>query len=149
MKWRTAHTNTILFKKGSLAKITTRCHFLSFDVTGCHSLSLAVPLVVIRWHCCTTHCHSLSFVVTRCTTRCHSLYHSLSLDVPLICLFINNLAFLLCHISTFDACLFNKCVQISHVSVKLVITIEKKLDEIWTRLTFLQLNGWGENCQIF
>ena len=142
MKWRTALTNTILFKKGSLAKITTRCHFLSFDVTGCHSLSLAVPLVVIRWHLLY---HSLPFVII----RCHSLYHSLSLHVPLICLFINNLAFLLCNISTFDACLFNKCVQISHVSVKLVITIEKKLDEIWTRLTFLQLNGWGENCQIF
>ena len=25
----------------------------------------------------------------------------------------------------------------------------KKLDESWTRPTFLQLNGWGENCQIF
>ena len=33
-----------------------------------------------------THCHSLSFVVI----RCHSLYHSLSLDLPLICLFIND-----------------------------------------------------------
>ena len=34
-----------------------------------HSLSLVVPLVVIR-------CHSLSFFVTRCTTRCHSMYYS-------------------------------------------------------------------------
>ena len=25
----------------------------------------------------------------------------------------------------------------------------KKLDESWTRPTFLQLNVWGENCQIF
>ena len=32
------------------------------------------------------HCHSLSFVVTRFTTRCHLL----SLDVPLVCLFIND-----------------------------------------------------------
>ena len=24
----------------------------------------------------------------------------------------------------------------------------KKLDESWTCPTFLQLNGWGENCQI-
>ena len=36
---------------------------------------------------------------------------------------------------------------------KLVIAISdnnsKKLDESWTRPTFLQLNGWGENCQIF
>ena len=45
-----------------------------------HSLSFVLPLVVTR---CTTRCHSLSlvvirchslsFVVTRCTTRCHSL----------------------------------------------------------------------------
>ena len=44
-----------------------------------HSLLLVVPLVVIRGRL-------LSFVVTRCTTRCHSL----PLDVPL-CLFINDL----------------------------------------------------------
>ena len=25
----------------------------------------------------------------------------------------------------------------------------KKLDESWTRLTFLHLNEWGENCQMF
>ena len=68
-----------------------RCHPLSFFLTRCHSLSLAIPLVVtrciIRCHllyhsiplvvpllviCCTTRCHSLSLVVfdvTRCTTR--------------------------------------------------------------------------------
>ena len=33
-----------------------------------------------------TRSHSLSLVVI----RCHSLYHSLSLDVPLVCLFIND-----------------------------------------------------------
>ena len=33
-----------------------------------------------------THCHLLSLVATRCFSR----YHSLSLDVPLVCLFINN-----------------------------------------------------------
>ena len=38
-----------------------------------------VPLIVSR-------CNSLSFVAT----RCHSLYHSLSLDVPLVCLFISD-----------------------------------------------------------
>ena len=47
---------------------------------------------------------------------------------------------------------FKKRVQISHVSV-ITIAISnnnsKKLDESWTRQTFLQLNGWGENCQIF
>ena len=32
-----------------------------------------------------TRCHSLSIVVTHCTTRCHS-----SLDVLLVCLFIND-----------------------------------------------------------
>ena len=71
-------------------------------VTRCNSFSFAVS-------CCTTHflllsfviplCHSLSFVVTRCSTRCHSLslvigchslYQLLLLDVPLICLFIND-----------------------------------------------------------
>ena len=50
-------------------------HLLSFVVTRCatrcHSLSLVVTL-----------CHSLSLVVIRC--------HSLSLDVPFVCLFIND-----------------------------------------------------------
>ena len=78
-------------------KISGNGHSLPFVVTLCHLLSL----VIIR---CTTRCHSLSFVVTRCTTRCHSLYHSLSfvvtrcttrchslsLDVLLVCLFIND-----------------------------------------------------------
>ena len=44
-------------------RYTTRCHSCH---SLYHSLSLVVPLVVIR-------CHLLSFVVTRCTTRCHSL----------------------------------------------------------------------------
>ena len=76
---------------------------LLFPVTHCHLLSLVVSLVVILCHLlqhslsvvatrCTTRCHllyhSLSFVVTCCTTRCHSL----SLDVPLVCLFINDLS---------------------------------------------------------
>ena len=76
MKWRAAHTNTILFEKGSLAKIGTRCHFSSFSASCCHLLSLVVPLAVIRSHSLSlvvplivTRCHSLSFVVTRCTTR--------------------------------------------------------------------------------
>ena len=56
-------------KKEKLAGMVTRC------TTRCHSLSLVVIL-----------CHSLSLVVI----RCHSLYHSLSLDVPLVCLFIND-----------------------------------------------------------
>ena len=112
MKWRTAHTNTILFEK---RKFGQNCHSLSLLVIWCHRLSLVAT-------CCTTCCHSLyhllSFVVTRChllyhslslvvplvVIRCHSLYHSLSLVVPLVvtrchslslvvplvCLFINN-----------------------------------------------------------
>ena len=49
------------------------CHSLSFVVTRRHFFSLVA-----------ISCHSLPFVVTRCTTRCNSLYHSLSLVVPLV-----------------------------------------------------------------
>ena len=52
--------SSLIWKKEKLAEMVTRCHSLYY------SLSLVVPLAVIR-------CHSLSFVVTRCTTRCHSL----------------------------------------------------------------------------
>ena len=52
-------------------RFITRCHFLLLAVIRCRSLSLAVTL-----------CHSF-----HCTNRCHSL----SLDVPLACLFINHL----------------------------------------------------------
>ena len=48
-----------------------------------HSLSLAVPLVVTR---CTTRCHSSSLIVLLVVTRCRSL----SLNIPLVCLFIND-----------------------------------------------------------
>ena len=72
----------------------TRCHSLPLIVIFCDSLSFVV-----------TRCHSLPFVVTWSTTPCHSLYyslslvfigcatrsHSLSLDVRLVCLFINDL----------------------------------------------------------
>ena len=47
---------------------------------------------------------------------------------------------------------FKKHVQILHVSVTTIAISDsnsKNLDESWTRTTFLQLNGWGENCQIF
>ena len=53
---------------------------LSFVVTRCHSLSLVTPFVVIR---CTTRCHLLSLVVIGC--------HLSSLDISLVCLFINDL----------------------------------------------------------
>ena len=64
----------------SLSLIVIFCYSLSFVVTRCYSLSLAVSLVATRCH---SLYHSLSFVVTRC--------HSLSFDVPLVCLFINDL----------------------------------------------------------
>ena len=84
-------------------RFITRRHSLSLIFVLCNSLSV----VVIRCHFFTTCCpslhwlhHSLSLAVIRCTTHCHSLYHSLSLvvtrcyllslDVPLVCLFIND-----------------------------------------------------------
>ena len=55
---------------------------LSLAVTHCYFLSL----VVTR---CITCCHSLSLVAPLVANRCPSLYQSLSLDIPLVCLFIN------------------------------------------------------------
>ena len=46
---------------------------------------------------------------------------------------------------------FKSRVQISHVSVITVAMSDnnsKKLDGSWTSPTFLQLNVWGETCQI-
>ena len=74
---------------------TTRCHSLN------HSLSLVVPLVVLlvatRFHSlyhslslAVTCFHSLSLVVPLVVTRCTARCHSFSLDVRLVCLFIND-----------------------------------------------------------
>ena len=55
-------------------------------------------------------------------------------------------------LKVFQNLVFKKRVQISHVSVITIATSDnnsKKMDESWTRSTFLQLNGWGENCQFF
>ena len=62
----------------SLSLIVAFYYSLSYVVTRCHSLSLAVPLVV---PCCTTHCHSLSFFVPLIVIRCHSLSFVVSLVV--------------------------------------------------------------------
>ena len=76
-------------------EMVTRCHSLSFFVTRCHSLYHLLSLVVTRCHSLSIVYHLLSFVVT----RCHSLsliairFHSLSLDVLLVCLFINDRCF--------------------------------------------------------
>ena len=74
--------------------VVIRCHSLSLVVICCHSLSPGVTR-------CTTRCHSLSIFVICCTTRCHLLSpvvpiivihcYSFSLDVTLVCLFINDL----------------------------------------------------------
>ena len=59
----------------------------------CYLLTFIVPLVVIRCHSLSLiviHCHSWTFVVPLVVTRCLSLYLSLSLDVPFVCLFIND-----------------------------------------------------------
>ena len=74
---------SLLFdKKGKLAKMTTPCHS-SFAVTRFHSLSFFASCRTTR---CTTRCHPLSLVVI----RPHLLYHLLSPDVSLVCLFIND-----------------------------------------------------------
>ena len=59
------------------------CFFLKQKIT----LFFFLSFVFIRF---ITRCNLLSFLVTRCTIRCHSLYHPLSLFLPLVCLFIND-----------------------------------------------------------
>ena len=74
----------------SLSFPVTHCHFyhlLSFVVTRCHPLLFVVTRCTTRCHSLyTTHCHLLSFAATRCIKLCQLL----SLDVPLVCLFIND-----------------------------------------------------------
>ena len=76
----------------SLSFFVARCHSLyhslSLVVIRCLSLYHSLPFVVTRYH---SLYHSLSLVVTRCTTRCTTRCHSLSLVVPLVSLFINDL----------------------------------------------------------
>ena len=77
--------------------------FLRF-ITRCHSLSPIIIFCYLLSFCYLLY-HSLSLVVTCCITRCHSLYHSMSfvvtrchsmsLDVPLVCLFINDNYFII------------------------------------------------------
>ena len=71
----------------SLWLIVICCHSLSFVLTRCRSLLLVVLLFGTTYH--SLH-QPLSFAVTRCTTR----RHSLSLDVPLVCLFIYDPCFI-------------------------------------------------------
>ena len=43
--------SSLIWKKGKLDKMTTRCHLLSLAVICCHTLSLVVPLGVIVCAC--------------------------------------------------------------------------------------------------
>ena len=72
-----------------------RCYSLLLDVTSCYSLSPLYHSLSLDVTRCTTRCHSPSLVVICCTTRCHLL----SLDKPLVCLFINDFDYLvnICH----------------------------------------------------
>ena len=58
--------SSLIWKKEKLAEMVTRCHTSSL-------LYYSFSLVVIR---CTATYLFLALVVTRCTTRCHSMYHS-------------------------------------------------------------------------
>ena len=72
------------------------CFMAAIHSSKCTVLfSFVVPPAVICCHLFThrhlfllvaIRCHSLSFVVARCTTRCHSL----TLDIRLVCCFIND-----------------------------------------------------------
>ena len=83
----------------------------SLYFTYSHSYSFVLSLAVIRYYSLlffVTCCHLLSFVVTCCTTRCHSLYHSLSLVIPLDVIRCYSLTFVVprvvirCHSLSFD-----------------------------------------------
>ena len=76
-----------------LSFVIIRCRSLSLVVFCCHLLSLNLSLVVILCHSlsriglpCNSSYHSFSFIVPLVVIRCRSL----SLDVPLVCLFIND-----------------------------------------------------------
>ena len=78
-------------------KINQNGHSLPFVVTRCRLLSLAVSLVVTRSTLyVVTRFQLLSLVVLLVVTCCHLL----SLDLSIVCLFIND-SFILCKSSTF------------------------------------------------
>ena len=94
----------------SVFSSTSSLRFKEFSL-GClvaDSSLLRKKKNLLKWPLVITRYHSLPLVVTRCITRCHSLCHFLSLlvpslsfavtrchllslDVPLVCLFINDL----------------------------------------------------------
>ena len=65
---------------------------------------------------------------------------------------LSKFCFLLCNIPTFDVYfwyIFEKTCSNLASECEISGNNRKKLDESWTRSTFLQLNGWGKNCQVF
>ena len=127
-------------------KINRNGHSLSFVVTRCHSLYHSLSLVVIR-------CHSF-------TTRCHSL----SLDVPLVCLFLNDLIetwnenyffWLIIHEKKYfiisqvryTAIIFQKywyCLNIFEICVRVTGTLQRRKISYWCFdiSKEFQFNGW-------
>ena len=90
-------------------KINRNGHSLPFAVTRCRSLSLAVSLVVTRSTLyVVTRFQLLSLVLLLVVTRCHLL----SLNVSIVCLFIND-PFILCKSSTFF--FINRIFQIQNL----------------------------------
>ena len=99
-----SYQHRIIWKRDVWPKlpfVVTSRHSMSLVVTRYHSLYHLLPFVVIRCHL--LH-HSLSLIVIRChslyyllslfvslsVTICTTCCNSLSLDVPLVCLFIND-----------------------------------------------------------
>ena len=102
------------WKKEKLAKVTTHCYLLL----------LVVPLVA-----------------TCCTTRCHSLYHSLSLVVPLVVISRHPLSFIVtrctirCHSLSLDVSFV--CLLINNQPVILKILTYCKIREIILNLFYI------------
>ena len=74
--------------------------------------SFAVPLLSLA----VTHCHSFSLFVT----RFHSLYHSLSLVVPLVVTHCHSLSFVITHYHSLSL-VVTRCTTRSH-SLSLAVT---------------------------
>ena len=77
-RYITLHLKTPLFH------LENQNHSVSLVLIRYSSLSLAKSLIILLCHSLPFVGHSLSLVVI----RCHLLYYSLSLHVPLVCLYI-------------------------------------------------------------
>ena len=84
-------------------------HFLSLALICFHSLNRTFVV---------TCCHSLLYVVICCTTRCHLL----SLDAPLVSLFVNNISMLRCE--CFSQVKKSRLRKIINIEIKKIFSIE-------------------------